>query len=168
MDRHEDQLDDNETNVPHFQSNFRLEKYLQQQAASPRLDGSHMIYTILRLPCFMENLMPDIMGRLAAMAWKLALYPMKKMQLISTRDIARFVDQAFNNGRHMNMSISIVGDDLTFGEANGMYFRRFGKNIPTTYEFLVKMMLYWIGEFGVMMKWFNNVGYKAGISALRE
>lgn len=170
VDRHGSRSDENETNVPHFQSKFRLEKYLQQQVGDLCLQPyeGRMKYTILRLPCFMENLTLGFMGRFGATAWKLSLDRDKKMQLISVKDIARYADGAFNQGQHVNKAISIAGDELTFAEANAIFHRRFKRNLPTTYEFLVKMVLWWIPELGRMMAWFNEVGCAADIAALRE
>ncbi|KAJ6784715.1 hypothetical protein PWT90_00458 [Aphanocladium album] len=168
VDHHGEQSDDNETDVPHFQSKFRLEKYLQQQASSAQRRGCLFTFTILRLQCLMENLSQCFTGRVAATAWKLALHPAKKMQLIAATDIARYLDQALHGGKHANQSISIAGDELTFDDADRLYFKQFGRNLPTTYGLSVRLLLYWINELGLMMRWFNDVGCAADISELRK
>lgn len=54
------------TDIPHFASKHRLEKYLQEQIAAK---GSKMQWTILRPVAFMDNLTPDFMGKGFTSMW---------------------------------------------------------------------------------------------------
>jgi uncharacterized protein YbjT (DUF2867 family) len=138
VDRHGDtQSDTDETAVAHFQSKFRLEKYLQEQAALSATTSSPMTYTILGLPIFMENFTDDFSGRATSTTWKLGLDPSKKLQLISTADIAHFAYHAFSESEsaiYNNKAISLAGGELTFEEANVTFSSRFGVDLPTMYD----------------------------------
>ena len=54
------------TDIPHFASKHRIEKYLKEQIAAK---GSKMQYTILRPVAFMDNLTPNFMGKGFTSMW---------------------------------------------------------------------------------------------------
>jgi nucleoside-diphosphate-sugar epimerase len=168
VDRHGPQSSDDPTNVPHFKSKFRIEKYLAQQCEELVTATNPMTYTILRLPIFMENFTNDFMGRLFATTWKVALREDKTLQLISTADIGHWVHKAFTDdlvGR--NKAVSLAGDELTFTEANTVFKERFGYDLPRTYDVLGWGMISY-GEVRWMMEWFDRVGCAADIEELRK
>lgn len=187
VDRHgETESNGNETYVPHFQSKARIEKYLQQLAiegkggknpavqrvsrfGSP--ETSHeMTYTILRLPLFMENFTDDLTGRLAATAWKVGLDPEKKLQMISATDIAYYAHQAFSNSsmaEYKNRALSLAGDELTYAEANEIFRKRFGHDLPATYDLFGRFMFWAAKELEVMVRWWNEIGCAADVEMLR-
>ena len=171
VDRHGAQSDTNETNVPHFQSKFRIEEHLRQQVENLNhtTATSPMTYTILRLPVFMENFTDDFSGRLMASSWKLGLDSDKRLQLISAVDIAHFAHQAFlGTPAYRNRAISLAGDELTFNEANEAFKALFDRDLPMTFSLVGWAMLKGVRELGTMIRWFNEVGCAADIETLRK
>jgi len=104
--------EDNPTNVGHFASKHRIEKYLKE-----RNDAAHskMKTTILRPVAFMDNLTPDFMGKGFASVWK--GIGEKPLQLISVHDIGVFAARAFADPQAYNgRAISLAGDSLNFDQ----------------------------------------------------
>jgi hypothetical protein len=58
--------DTNPTNIPHFVSKHRIEKYMKEQTAAK---GSKMQWAILRPVAFMDNLTPDFTGKGFTSMW---------------------------------------------------------------------------------------------------
>jgi len=188
VDRHgETESDNNETYVPHFQSKARIEQHLRKLAIEVK-SGSNpgaervsqfgssrtcheMTYTILRLPLFMENFTDDFTGRLAATAWKIGLDPERNLQMISATDIAYYAYQAFSNSsmsEYRNRALSLAGDELTYAEANEIFRKRFGQDLPTTYDVFGRFMFWAAKELEVMVRWWNEIGCAADIEMLRR
>jgi uncharacterized protein YbjT (DUF2867 family) len=168
VDRHGGDSDHNPTNVPHFQSKSRIENHLAQRCDQSTTTPSPMTFTILRLPIFMENFTDNFTGRVTASIWKLGLRPTKKLQLISTADIAHWVHQAFTDvNAWRNRAISLAGDEVTFSEADDAFKAQFGYGMPRTYDLLGRALLSY-GELSIMMKWFDEVGCAANIQKLRK
>ena len=73
----------NSTEIPHFKSKYNAEEYLKAKCAE-----SHMTWTILRPAGFMDNLMPNFIGKGFAAIW--AQIGEKPLQLVSVKDIGHF------------------------------------------------------------------------------
>ncbi|KAL8865492.1 MAG: hypothetical protein Q9198_009299 [Flavoplaca austrocitrina] len=188
VDRHgETESDNNETYVPHFQSKAHIEQYLQQLAIEGKCSsyaaterssqcGSPgtrhgMTCTILRLPLFMENFTDDFTGRLAATALRIGLDPGRKMQMISATDIAYYAHQSFSNSstsEYRNRAVSLAGDELTYAEANEIFRKKFGRDLPTTYDVVGRFIFWAAKELEVMVRWWNETGCAANIEMLRR
>lgn len=167
VDRHGDASDNNPTNVPHFQSKFRIEEHLKKRCQE---EATTMTYSILRLPTFMDNLSDDFVGRFAATAWKVGLRPGRKLQVIATDDIGHYASEAFTKlDLWRNRAVSLSGDELTFAEANRAFAERFGHDIPRTFDFLGWIVLHvlWFNELAIMFKWWDQVGSLADVGVLR-
>lgn len=65
-------------------------------------------------------------------------------------------------------SLSLAGDELTFDEANTIYQKQFGCDIPTTYGVVGSALVWAIRDINLMFKFFEEVGHAADIQALRE
>ena len=157
--------DTDATNVPHFASKYRIEKHLQEKAAS---SSQGMTWTILRPVAFYENLTPDFMGKMFGAMWT-SMGEGQKLQLISTRDIGLFTARAFNDPEEWKgQSISLAGDELTFAEAKEVFKKEVGSDMPSTFSILGSALRWGVKEMGAMFKWFEDEGYKADIQMLRK
>ena len=86
-----------------------------------------MTWTILRPTASMENLTTGFAGKIFPTAWKVGLSPTKKQQLISSADIGYFGAQALLRPKEFaGRTISLAGDELTFGEANAVFTEKLG------------------------------------------
>ena len=101
--------------------------------------------------------------------WKIRLSPTKKMQLVAAQDIGWFGAQALLRPKdYAGRCISLAGDALTFKEANEIFKKKFGRNIPTTYSLVVSSLLLALKPLGSMFKFFENASHAADISSLRK
>ncbi|KAK0122157.1 hypothetical protein ONS95_010418 [Cadophora gregata] len=166
VDRHGSDSDLNVTDIPHFISKANIEKYLIGKSK-----GSQMSWTILRPTAFMDNIIPGFAGKIFPTAWRISLSPKKKkkLQLVSTKDIGHFGAQTLlNPEKYSERAISLAGDNLTFEEANAVFLKNIGHEIPQTYSFIGWFLLWAIKDVNLMFKFFEDVGYNADISALRQ
>ncbi len=169
------------TSVPHFNSKYRIEKHLKERVAAAAESGADgdvrkqqqqqqqkkkkkMTYTILRTVAFFENLTDDFVGRVFATIWK--GQGRQKMQLISTRDVGWFAAEALmaSPAEYENRAISIAGDVLDFDEANHIYRRVLGRDMPTTLGPVVKPLRWAMSDLDLMFKWLkeNQCGADVG------
>ena len=166
VDRGGDKSDGNPTYVPHFASKHDIETYLKARAADAKMQ-----YTILRPVAFMDGFTPNFIGKMLATWIKIALKPSKPLALVATSDIGFFGAQAFlqpESPDYRNQAISLAGDEVTFVQLNQIFQDRLGYNVPTTFEFLARFILWIASEFKVMFKWFDEEGYVVDIPKLRR
>lgn len=164
VDRHGSDSDLDTADVPHFISKANVEKHLIGKSK-----GSQMSWTILRPTAFMENMVLGFAGKIFPTAWRVGLLPTAKLRLVSTKDIGYFGAQALLNPEDFaGRAISLAGDDLTFNEANAVFLKTVGHEIPQTYGFVGRFLLWAIKDLNLMFKFFEDVGYKADISASRK
>ncbi|KAH7370610.1 hypothetical protein BKA65DRAFT_602859 [Rhexocercosporidium sp. MPI-PUGE-AT-0058] len=164
VDRHGSDSDSNATDIPHFISKTNIEKHLIGKSK-----GSQMSWTILRPTAFMDNITLGFAGKIFPTAWKVGLSPTTKLQLVSTRDIGHFGAQALLNPKDFGgRTISLAGDKLTFDEANAVFLKTVGREVPQTYGFIARFLLWAIKDLNLMFKFFEDVGYDADIPALRR
>ncbi|KAH7382561.1 nucleoside-diphosphate-sugar epimerase family protein [Phaeosphaeria sp. MPI-PUGE-AT-0046c] len=124
------------TNVPTWATKHRIEQHLRVRAKA-----SGMQYTILRPTIFMELLSDDLPGRVFATMWKIN-FDNQRMHLIAVRDIGYFAAQAFLAPHQFaGVEMSLVGDELTFAEANVLFHDSVGKPLPTANSLLVAAFL---------------------------
>ncbi|KAL3418674.1 NmrA-like family domain-containing protein 1-like protein 4 [Phlyctema vagabunda] len=164
VDRHGPDSDAMDTDVPHFITKANIEKHILK-----RFDGPGRTWTILRPVAFMENIIPGFVGKVFPTAWQNNLSPTTKLQVVSTQDIGWFGAQALMKpAEYSGQAISLAGDDLTFQEANDIFRNAAGTDMPTTWGFLVSLMLWLNGDLGLMFRFFENTGYAADIQSLRK
>lgn len=133
-----------------------------------RNNANQMTWTVLRPVAFMENLTPDFNGKVFATAYD-AVLKGKPLQLVATSDIGFFAAQALiNSPEWAGKSLSLAGDDLTYAQFRSIFKDKTGSDLPTTYTFLVLFLLWMVKDFGLMFRWFRDVGYNADIKALRK
>jgi len=93
----------------------------------------------------------------------------KKLQMIALDDIGAFAAAAFIRPKEfIGEQIDLAGDVLTMPEALGLIAREIGK--PVQYEPLPFDQTENIfgHDFGLMFRWFNDVGYSVDIPALEK
>lgn len=163
VDRHGADSDSTDTDIPHFVHKAHVEKHLIEVCKN-----SKMTWTILRPTVFMDNIVLGFAGKMYPTAWKVGLSPDKKLQLIATKDIGYFGAQALLSPKWFaGRAISLAGDELTFAEANTIFAREIGCDIPTTFGALASALIWAVKDVHLMFKFFENVGYAADVQTLR-
>jgi uncharacterized protein YbjT (DUF2867 family) len=150
--------DTDPTPVPHFQSKFNIEEHLKNVAA----ETGRMDWTIIRPVAFMENLSPDFIGKAFATMWELNGMD-RKLQLVSTVDVGIMAAHVFKSPEeYVSKQFSLATDSLSPNEAQAIFKRVVGKDMPTTYHSvgsLLKWMLH--KQLGIMFQWFVDIGFGA-------
>jgi uncharacterized protein YbjT (DUF2867 family) len=134
------------TNIPHFICKHNVEKYLESKAGT-----GNMTYTILRPVAFFDNFTNDFMGKAFMSTWKLSVSDTKPLQFIAASDIGWFAAQAFINPEdvtYKNKALSLAGDDLTFPQWRKVFKEHTGKEVPTTFSLVGRLILFMVGDFG--------------------
>ncbi len=144
---------DQNTGIPHFESKFKIEEHL-------RTTGMH--YTIVRPVFFMENWL----RMKASIAGGVLSLPLKKetiLQQVAVDDIANFVLLALEHpGKWQGQAVDLAGDELFIDQTaqtlqasySEISFEEFEKQAGP--------------EMTKMYRWFQEVGYHADITALRQ
>ncbi|RYP87838.1 hypothetical protein DL769_000430 [Monosporascus sp. CRB-8-3] len=162
VDRGGERSFDNPTPVPHFISKYNIEHHLVDST-----NTTDMQWTILRPTSFMENFTPGFGTKVMATAWKVAVKE-KPMQLISIRDIGWFAAQAFMRpGDFAGRAISLAGDELTHSQASAVFKSKIGHELPETFRFLARFLLWYSADIGNMFRWLYTDGYGADMKALK-
>jgi uncharacterized protein YbjT (DUF2867 family) len=144
---------DQKTGIPHFESKFKIEEHL-------RATGMH--HTILRPVYFMENWL-RMKDSIDGGVLRLPLTKETLLQQISADDIASWVLLAFEHpGKFQNRAIDIAGDELFIDQTAQTLLAEYSQ-VP--WEDFEKQ----VGEeMTIMFRWFQEVGYHADLTALRE
>ena len=93
----------------------------------------------------------------------------KPYQTIATDDIGAFAALAFERPKEfIGMELEIAGSELTNPEAARIFSRILGK--PVKFQKLpMPIVRFVLGkEFYQMFRWFNEAGFKANLTELRE
>lgn len=154
------------TYVPHFKTKDEIERYLVDKSSNGK-----MLYTILRPCAFFENLTYDFFGRSFATWWKISIRPSKPMALIACSDIGFFALQGFlhpEDPTYRNGALSLAGDDLTFDQGNQVFRDKAGFDMPLTYEFIARFIIWWLPELSTMFRYFDEVGFETNIPKLKK
>jgi uncharacterized protein YbjT (DUF2867 family) len=144
---------DQHTGIPHFESKWKIEEHLR---------GTGMPYTILRPVYFMENWlqMKDMIDQGKVM---LPLTPETILQQIAVDDIGAFAAMAFEHpGKWQGTSTDLAGDE-SFIDQIAETLRSSYSQIP--WEDFEKAAGQ---EMAAMFHWFQDVGYHADVTALRQ
>ncbi|KAF4827107.1 NmrA-like family domain-containing protein 1 [Colletotrichum tropicale] len=149
------------TSVPHFRSKHNIEHHLVEKSKGK------MSWTILRPVFFMDNIASDFGSKAAATFWKIGLKT-KPLQLVAVKDIGWFAAQSFlRPAEFASRGISIAGDSLSHKEANEIFRRKAGRDLPGIPNLLGRLLLGVAGDFGKMFNWFSEEGYGADVAALK-
>ncbi|KAJ9640180.1 uncharacterized protein PV06_10704 [Exophiala oligosperma] len=145
------------TAIKHFASKFNIETHLKAVCQRPE---HQMQWTIIRPVAFMENLTPDFLGRAFTAMWRLN-EPNTKLQLVSSIDIGILAADIFKHpGSYTGRSISLATDELTLQQANDIFKRVVGMDMPETYPVIGRLIKFILHEqLGVMFNWFKQEGF---------
>lgn len=158
---------DNTTPIPHFQSKYRIERYLRD-ATAPGTPGERMGWTIVRPVAFMDNLVPSFPSKvfMAAMHnWM----GNKSNQWIATSDIGIFAAKAFTEPELWSQrAVGLAGDELTFSELSRAFQHTTGHPVPEAHWVFGSLLTFMVVELKLMIGWFSSDGYKADIGACRR
>lgn len=156
---------ENETPIPHFQSKYKIENHLLDQAGKK---GEKMGWTILRPVAFMDNLAPGFQTKVFLAALRDNLQG-KPLQWVFCEDIGRFAARAFvENEKWNGRAEALAGSELTFEEMNGCFERVVGSPVPATYGVFGSALMRFVTEVNLMITWFADEGYGTDIAALRR
>ncbi|KAH8893650.1 NmrA-like family protein [Thozetella sp. PMI_491] len=163
VDRHGEASIDNPTNIPHFIKKHQIEHHLIDRSKNTGMD-----WTILRPVAFMENFTDNFFGRVFATSWKMALKG-KPLQLVAVSDIGFFAAHALlNPDEFKGRALSLAGDELTIEQMGRIFKDTTGSDLKWTYSFICSLLMWAMKDFGLMFKWFHDVGYAANISELKK
>jgi len=142
---------DKNTGIPYFESKFIIEQNLVK---------SGLPYTIIRPVSLMENyLMPEIKQGIEKGVFKTPLKPETKLQLISVKDIGKFVQYAFENlEKSKGQIIEIAADELTQGDIDKMLNCKY-ENLDLSKLQKDEQSLY---------QWLDTVGYNVNIDKCKK
>lgn len=166
---------ENPTPVPHFKTKHEIEHHLQNSTAptnrtkdttNPKTGSTTtntMGWTILRPAIFMDNLAPGFAGKVFLTMLRDTMKE-KPLQWVATKDIGRFVADAFHNpDTWKNRATGLAGDELTFSQLSLAFQKVTGKPVGTTVGLLGKALKHGMPEMGKMVEWFKDEGYGADI-----
>ncbi|MDQ6708444.1 MAG: NmrA/HSCARG family protein [Acidobacteriota bacterium] len=144
---------DQNTGIPHFDSKWKIEEHLR---------GTGMPYTIVRPVFFMENWL-RMKDQIAQGQLRLPLSPETILQQVSVEDIGAFVAMAFEHpGKWHGTATDLAGDEL-FMDQIAQTLQASYSQIP--WEDFEKQAGH---EMALMYRWFQDVGYHADITAVRQ
>ncbi|KAF2194409.1 NmrA-like family protein [Zopfia rhizophila CBS 207.26] len=163
VDRYGEASIDNPTRIPHFINKHNIEHHLINSTKNGKMN-----WTILRPVAFMENFTDNFLGRAFVTSWKMAVKN-KPLQVIAVRDIGFFGAQAFlRPDEFKGRGISLAGDELTIDQMAQIFKKKTGRDLDWTYRFICSLLMWMVKDFGIMFKWFYDVGYAANIAELKK
>lgn len=148
------------TGIPFFESKWEIEQYVRSR---------DLPATILRPVFFMENFAgADFRQSILNGTLAMPMRPAKPLQMIAVEDIGAFAAMAFEvPDRFMGQAMELAGDEKTMPQVTELFAKAIGR--PVRY---VEVPLVDVEkarpEYASMFKWFNEVGYKTNIPALRD
>lgn len=162
VDRGGERSINNPTDIPHFISKHHIEHHLINSTK-----GGDMTWTILRPVAFMDNF-DGFPGKVFATAWRVVVKS-RPLQIIATEDIGVFAANAFLKPQeNTNRAISLAGDELTYDQMAEVFQTATKSPVPTTWTFLVRIILWLIKDLGTMFTFFEKEGYGADVKALKK
>jgi uncharacterized protein YbjT (DUF2867 family) len=151
---------DQQTGIPHFESKYKIEKYLEDSGISN---------TIIAPVFFMENwvtpwFLPSIREGNVAMA----LPGDRAFQQVSVEDIGNFATMIIERpDLFRGQRIDIASDETTGREVAAQISLNSGHDIGY-YEIPIEAMREQSEDWAMMFEWFNEVGYDVDTEELRE
>ena len=148
--------------LPHFDSKWQIEK---------RIAALAIPATILRPVFFMDNFNATANGfgdNIREGKLLNAMPPNIKLQMIAVEDIGRFAAIAFSKpNEYIGKALELAGDELTMPETAKIFSRALSR--PVEYvELNLADVRKQNEEWGKMLQWFIDAGYKADIPTLRR
>jgi uncharacterized protein YbjT (DUF2867 family) len=148
-----------ETGILHFESKWEVEKHVR---------GSGVPYTVLRPVFFMQNwefMREPILGGTLPQP----LDPDKPFQMVDANDIGVFAAMAFEDpDRWIGREVDLAGDEMTMPAIADTFSRVIGRQVDyfqVSWDQFEEQMG---EEYTVMYRGFNDYGYEADTTALRD
>jgi len=154
--------DTNPTPVAHIATKHHIEQYIRQKT-----QGTGMSWTFLRPVTFMDNLTPDFAGKGFAAMW--SQVGSKPIQLVAASDIGVFAAKSLLSPQlYSGKAIGIAGDELNFKQAEEVFKKEMGVDMPTTFCAVGSVLKIAMKDIGSMFKWFEKDGYGVDIGKVRK
>ena len=126
-----------------------------------------MSWTFLRPVTFMDNLTPDFAGKGFAAMWNQV--GSKPIQLVAASDIGVFAAKSLLSPQlYSGKAIGIAGDELNFKQAEEVFKKEMGVDMPTTFCAVGSVLKIAMKDIGSMFKWFEKDGYGVDIGKVRK
>jgi uncharacterized protein YbjT (DUF2867 family) len=147
------------TGIPHFDSKFQIEEYIRSLG---------LPYTILRPVFFFfnYNLMRSMIeqGTLSQ-----PLSPDRKLQQLSEDDYGEMVAEVLDHpADFLKREIEVASVDMTMPEVAVAFSRVLGKAVTYQQIPFEAFEQQAGGEMTIMYRWFENVGYNADLTQLKQ
>lgn len=150
---------DQKTGIPHFDSKFQIEE---------RIRVTGLSYTILRPVYFMENWL-GMRDTIEQAVIALPLKPETRLQMVAVDDIAAFALMAFEHPhKFRGRAIELAGDEHSMQTAARILSGAAGREVRYQQVPWDQFEQRAGHEYALMFRWFDEVGYHADISALRQ
>ncbi|KAH8646895.1 nucleoside-diphosphate-sugar epimerase family protein [Xylariales sp. PMI_506] len=134
----------NPTTVSHFAAKHKVELHLRAMA-----ENSQTRWTILRPTGFMDNY--------------------RAGSFVSVQDIGNFAAIALMNAdAWAGKAVGLAGDELTFAEANEIYKKVSGQEMPRNWPIVSQGIRWVVSEANQSMEWFEKAGFKVDLNLLRR
>ncbi len=148
------------TGIPHFESKFRVEKYIQEL---------QLPHTIIRPVAFMDNLLSPVnIPSLATGILFQMTSPTQKNQVIAVEDIGKFAAHVIEQREpFLRKSIDIAGDELSGEETAAILSRALNRQIECK-EQRSDAMTQMGPDYAKMIQWMRDTGYHVNIDQLRK
>lgn len=146
--------------IPHFETKWKVEQYIQQLG---------LRVTILRPTFFMDNFGTFFREGILQGTLILPMRPETKLQMVAVKDIGEFGAAALlRPDAFIGHSIELAGDELTMPEVAANLSGTMNRQI-TFKQMPDDQAEPAMGhDMATMFRWFNEAGYSANISALRQ
>lgn len=148
------------TGVAHFDSKYEVEKLLA---------AAGVPHTVIAPVYFMENLFfPQVLAGLGQGVYAQALPPSRTLQQIATADIALVAVHVLESREaFLGQRLDIAGDELSGEQQAAALSRALGR--PIQFQPLpISALRSFSEEMATMYEWFERVGYRADIAAVRR
>lgn len=155
---------DKETNIPHFDSKYEVEKYLAKMASPSGLN-----YTICAPVYFMENLIsPWLIGPLREGLFTQALSEKRPLQQVALRDLGAFVAALIGRGIAVYGKRYEVASDVLTGIDEAQILSSVTKRRINYKGFSPDIMREQSADMAAMFEWFDKTGYNVDIQKLHK
>ena len=151
---------DKNSGIPHFETKWKVEQYIRQIGLPA---------TILRPTFFMENFATFFREGIIQGTLSLPMRPETEVQMIAVKDVGEFGAAALlRPSEFIGQAIELAGDELTMPEVVTQLSRTMNRKV--TYQQMPDDQAESAmgHDMATMFRWFNEVGYSADISALRQ
>ena len=148
------------TGIPHFDSKWKVERHIEELGLPA---------TVVRPVFFMENFAwGDWKEGIDNGTLAMPLPGDRPLQILAVDDIGYFVGLAFDHpDEYLGKAFDLAGDEPTMPDVAAKFTAVKGHDVAYT-PFPLENMMDQNPDWGLMFKWFDEVGYSADIEGLRE